>query len=887
MGDFSAVATHIGKEVQGLANRTMTRMLEPMTLHMERIAKDEVQLLELNTAVKFNAELSKYRIYKDRQFWKMEEQLVDGVKKEVLVPALFQGKEFKIVSDSVDSVLTRLHQVGEELYGVRNTLNKIQGKPNMHNIGTWIPAFNPRDKHIAYVWNKADDTTQLLWGNTAAELQQAVEEFKPTITSLLQDGTVEIVYKSEQAAMNLLNARLDPLSMKVANIEKFHSGASTSMIVKSNADILGAIVGGIEHTVQSHARHMAEISMFDVSDSLQKMSTMNQRLTASQPLGVIAKALSKEKDAAQVMRNALLGLSDLPDYTSWLGANQSFEAVTGYVLGKVGNIFKEVYKPAKGFFAALKKDAPVIDYEAFSKKLTEAGVHNPYAVFGEQAEKLWQIGKLTESKNVTPRLIYASNALAATAALRFAETAQPLVNAMSLPILTASAIAEKLPSHFLGAKLGTGKVQLAEAMHDGIRAMNSPKFEHLGDMWAKRGYFDSIVSEASKVLKLPREFDQGIIATTEKLIDSKIVNMLSKGADYSESFVRKVSMYTGAMIAKRMYPELGDEGITIFARQFMDKTIGNYHSSQRPVFFQGTLGTAMGLFQTYMLTYAQSMYRHLELKDYKGLGKMMLAQTTIFGAGSLPGFKPISELIGEHYSEDHTDLQTGLLRSVSDPIARATLYGLPSSLGPAFYTRGEMSPRIATPANLTMLPTVQMMGQAVQSVGRVVGAVGAEDETVGRAITQALSLQSISRPLARGAEIASGYSITSQGNTVQGPNEVWTATGIMSRLLSTRPTEEAMLREANHLNTMYGSLDREQRAKATARLKTAIRSDALDGDNMERIAADYMHNGGTATGWRSAVRTATVQTQQSMVGPLKDKMKPDNALNHMIDMLDE
>lgn len=887
MKDFGIGAVHVGKEIQGLANRTITRMMAPATPLFEATARDAVKQLEFNTAIKFNAQLSGYRIYQDRQFW-IKEVTKDLEGKDVtrLVSAKFQGQDFKVATDTVDQLLTHLQGVGREIYGSKSVTNRVLGKSAMHDIGFWVPSLNMRDKHIAYVWNKADDTTQILWGNTADELNSAIEAYKPTVSKLLADKTIEIVPKGDQAGANLLKGRDDPYSMTIANVDSFHSGASSPLIVKSNADVIAEIVGGIEHTVQSHVRTMAEISMYDISDNLQRMSAINRQLTKDQPLGFITSALNKPKDAAHEMRNILFALKDLPDYTSWQSANQSFEAILGYSLNKVGKVFDTVAKPLKSFIG--KKSGEVeIDYQSLSRGMEEAGVHNPYKVFGTQAEEIWGVAGLQTSKNQAARLVYATNALAATAALRFGELAQPLVNAMSFPILASAAISEKLPATFMGAKLGTSKVGIAEAMHDGIRAMHSKHFEDLGLSWEKAGYFDPIVSEASKVLKLPREFQPGAIAGTEKLIDSKLVTMMSKGADYSEALVRKVSMYTGAMLAKRMYPEIGDAGITIFARNFMDRTIGNYHAAQRPVFFQGTMGTAMGLFQTYMLTYAQTMYRQLELKDYKSMGKMMLAQTSIFGAGSLPGFHQVSELIGEHYSDDHVDLQTGLMRAVSDPIAKATLYGLPSSFGPAFYTRGEVSPRITTPANLGQLPTVNMLAQTVGAVGKVISAASSDGEDVPRALAQALSMQSISRPLARVSELATGYSVTGQGNTVESNAEVWTTTGVLSRLLATRPTEEAMLREANHLSTMYGSLDREARAKVLAKLKTAIREDTLDADKHEQMALKYMDEGGTPTGWRSAVSKAIAESTHSMSGPLRDKLKPESALNHMLDMLDD
>jgi hypothetical protein len=87
----------------------------------------------------------------------------------------------------------------------------------------------------------------------------------------------------------------------------------------------------------------------------------------------------------------------------------------------------------------------------------------------------------------------------------------------------------------------------------------------------------------------------------------------------------------GAVLAKRLYPELDDAGVTIFARDFMDRAMGNFHASQRPVFFQGTLGVALGLFQTYMLTFAQQAYRALELKNYKALERQCFFRAVSLG----------------------------------------------------------------------------------------------------------------------------------------------------------------------------------------------------------------------------------------------------------------
>lgn len=892
MKDLGPMATIIGQQVQATANRVLNSLLREPSLHMGRIAKNPAALSEINTAVALNASLSKWRVYQDRQFWQKVKKLgADGKEVEELEAATFRGQPFKVVSDDVDNFLRSVAPVGRELYELASTKASLVGKPNMPDIGFWLPSINPRNKHVAYVHDLATATTRTLWGNSADELQAAISAFKPTVADKLADGSVKIVLKADQEAENLLIGRTDVMDMMIADVQKYHSGASAPAIVKANADILGEIAGSLEHYVQASVRDIASVVMYDTMDALETISKVNRRMTDAQPLGPITKFLNKPNDPASVMRNTLLGVSNAKEYEPWQWMNQGFEAVTGYALTKISKTwqaatsqipkFKQTQLPTQDRLAGM-------DYKKFSEALEKEGIVNPYEGFTNAiSAELFNVAKLTEAKNLSPRLVYASNALAATAALRFGEIAQPLVNAMSLPILMMSAVSAKMPQTFLGAKLATASsINPMAAMYDGIRAMNSKHFEHWGKKWEAAGDFDSMVSEASKVLKLPREFEPGIIAATERALDSRLVEIMSRPADWSESLVRRTAMYTGGALAKKLYPELDDNGITIFARHFKDRVVGNYNAAQRPVFFQGTLGTAAGLFQTYMVTMAQSMYGHLELRNFKAIAKTMLTQQGIFGMGSLPGFDLVSEQIGEHFSEDHVDLQSGTFRALPDTVATGVLYGLPSALGPAFYSRGELAPRVPNLATgIINLPSVNMAGQAIQAIGSVASAIGESKEDIPRHIGQALGMQSISRPIARISELATGYSITRPGRTIATPDEVWTTTSVLSRLIGTRPTSESVLRDTIHLDSVYGTIDREGRTAAINELRTAIRGGTLDDAKLSEIAEAYMRNG-TPTGWRSALRTALAQTDSPASVALRDKLGEDHPLNYMIDGLD-
>jgi hypothetical protein len=244
-------------------------------------------------------------------------------------------------------------------------------------------------------------------------------------------------------------------------------------------------------------------------------------------------------------------------------------------------------------------------------------------------------------------------------------------------------------------------------------------------------------------------------------------------------------------------------------------------------------------------------------------------------------------MIGEHFSDEHVDLTTGTYRALGDKAASFVLYGLPSNLGPSLYTRGDVSIR---PPNvlggLQNTVAVSAASQMMDMLGTFQGAMAQDSSSMGRAFMQALSMQSLSRPIARGAELATGYSVTKKGNTVQVPEEVWTTTGIMSRVLGTRPLEESKLREAMHLNTFYNSADSENRNKLLDQLRTAIRGGEVNDETLAKISGDYLRRGGTPTGWRSAYSKAIAHTEEDGKGPLLEKLGPKSPLNYMINNLD-
>jgi hypothetical protein len=896
MKEVGPIVAKIGKDAEKIRNDAIKKILTPINEYMAAAAQSPAALTEVNIARAVRAGNPGYLVYRDKQFFKrVERPTPDGKMTTVEEAVDFQGKPFKVVSDEADRLLQQIQGSGVDLKELANTGRKLTGRPDVQDIGFWMPSFNPVNKFIAYLHNNADGSTQIISANSADEYKSLVQEWRKSIAESGKETELRVIEKSQQKDWSMMNGRLDTIYMQRADISKLKTGASAPAVVKPTLDMFGEIAGGYEHYINAQVRNLIDMAIPDITEQLKRMSDIAQAEVKGQTLSLTQRVLNRQEDAAQAIRNTLLGNTGLGEYEGWMSVNSSFEvglSLASNTMAKAWNSFvapvtKRVFNPLNRTKELDPKDIRNLDYEEYSKMLAKDGVFNPFEVFDQEAAKKFGLAKLEESKDTSKRLVYGGNALAATLALRFGEIAQPIVNMLSLPILTSLTALGKMPETFMGAKQQAGALDgmlsMPKLMYDGVRAMNSPAFKSLAEKWEKAGYFEPIVSEASAVLRQTRQFDRGAVKATEDLLDSKIVEMASRPADYSESLVRKMTMFTGYSLAKKLYPELDDAGATIFARDFLDKAVGNFHANQRPVFFQGTAGVAMGLFQTYMLTLAQGTYRALEMKNYKALGTAMLAQSGIFGASSLPGFQQISAYIGENFSDDHIDLTTGTYRAIGNDAADFVLYGLPSNLGPALHTRGDIQfrpPNVL--AGLDNVVAVNFAKQGMEMMGSVASALSADNPDMGRAFMQALSMQSISRPLARGAEIATGYSTTRQGSTVSVPEEVWTPVGITARLLSTRPFEEQKLRQAMAYDSYYASIDSESRSELIGKVRTAIRNGDLTDAKLAEFAESYFENGGTARGWRTALNNAIAKTEESGKEVFINKLRPDSPLNWMI-----
>lgn len=177
-----------------------------------------------------------------------------------------------------------------------------------------------------------------------------------------------------------------------------------------------------------------------------------------------------------------------------------------------------------------------------------------------------------------------------------------------------------------------------------------------------------------------------------------------------------------------------------------------------------------------------------------------------------------------------------------------------------------------------------MIGQFTAGMLEMAKAATSLDGNTGRAMLEALSTQSASRPLARWSELLLGTSVTGQGRQVAGPEEVWHWQGVLARAFATRTLRETKVREAIHLNSYYGSIDRENRQAVLETMRERIRSGTLTDSAMDDIAFEYLRTG-SPQGLRQAMNQAFMETDNQKLIDLHQTFK-NSPLMMLVDGID-
>jgi hypothetical protein len=298
-----------------------------------------------------------------------------------------------------------------------------------------------------------------------------------------------------------------------------------------------------------------------------------------------------------------------------------------------------------------------------------------------------------------------------------------------------------------------------------------------------------------------------------------------------------------------------------YINTFNARVNGVIRASERPLMFQGPVGQAMGLFQSYQMNLLQQIFRNVGEGNKKALAYMAGMQASVFGASSLPGFSLINgTLVGNASgNSEHKDLFTAGQTLFGDTGAKWLMYGIPSNvLNASLYTRGDTNPRtwhvVPNPTNPGDIPFISGISQAVGSLFTAVQRAG--DTGVTEGLLSGLEHAGLSRPLAGMAATARAFTTpdgmvttTQKNGNFLYANDLWSWSTLV-RLAGAKPIDEARTVGDYYRVGAYAAKDREKREELGTRLKLSILGGGeISNDELGNFAEKYAQFGGKQSGF--------------------------------------
>ena len=291
-----------------------------------------------------------------------------------------------------------------------------------------------------------------------------------------------------------------------------------------------------------------------------------------------------------------------------------------------------------------------------------------------------------------------------------------------------------------------------------------------------------------------------------------------------------------------------------YINTFVNRVEGNVIASQRPFVFQGPIGQAIGLFQSYQFNLMQQMFRYVAEGTKKDAAMLLGLQGTLFGMNSLPAFQAINlHVIGTMSGNtNHVDAYDAVYGVAGKNLGDLLAYGIPSNLLQTnLYSRGDINPR-----QLTILPTALSEIPFISAFTKLVGAVKGTATKLGdganvwQSLLQGIEHNGISRPLAGFAQTLQAttgegvpFSTTSKGSIIFSNDLVSLAT--LSRLAGGRPLTEAIVVDGVFRNNSYAQHDVGKTRELAAAIKaSSIQGQELSSDQWDKFAGMYAERGG-------------------------------------------
>lgn len=562
----------------------------------------------------------------------------------------------------------------------------------------------------------------------------------------------------------------------------------------------------------------------------------------------------------------LLNIQKIEEYPFWTTVNQTLDEKFSKVSQSVKNLWETAVHPEH--------------LAEINKALQKAGYNGPL-----MDDALYIALNGTVPKGELTSIVAQMNGLLGSIALR-ADPMNAAVNAISHPVLfgaEAKTVTNIIKNGSTDAanelgKLSTIRLPGTDSYILSPQKVFASSLERLRTNpeikeWHKRhGFITTIMDQYDQTLdhiairagdtvgSLKAGIAKGIATARgvghglERLTGNRLAEEFNRfiAADYMKQ-VTDIAVKHGLMTEANALP---------YINSFVNRTQGNFLAAQRPVLFQGPIGQAIGLFQTYQFNLLQQLFRHIGNKDSSNALTMLGLQGTIFGLNGLPAFNAINTyLVGTAGGNtEHKDIYQAIFDGAGKEAGEWLAYGAFSNMLGVFdpslktnlYNRGDINPR-----SLTLVPTDPAKVPIVQATARFFGnmydsmqqvAMGAE---LWPTMVRAIEHNGLSRPLAGMAQVLGGMTnesgrviATNQQGNVLMSHDLNTLVSVV-RVLGAKPMDESLVQDAMYRINTYRAHDAAKRQGLGEAIKTSILGGSEPkGEELEKFMHAYVKYGG-------------------------------------------
>lgn len=894
-GSLEATTSYIGQLTSELTRtkiNELTNMINPAALKLVNNPEAAVRFgtineILANTPEKFVLSDTGHALI-PQKIRDYQRALDEGT--SVNPPELFKGTPEEILLVSAD--LKEAVELHIALNGTRNQswkeLNAVQGNTDNKALDTWqVIRPNPRDyRYVAFV---KDETlvgvghTKMLFANSSKELEDQIakvpaeykvytkgqsEEFYNARGEYIYDKTLHDNYIDHDLASRGISSRFFPQT----DPGKIVNGWLADHTVKENALIKQMVLAKYEKETNELKRLGDQFT--NVAGSKTGKDTVTDVVTSG----------DKNPYLAQV--KAMLNITKTDEVPLLNTLNQSLDRYVSRAWDKATSIFTS----QGGKFTPEKS-------EMINNVFEDLGFKTAYydAATNIMANSNVPRGTLTS-------FIRKSNAFLTTTVLRL-DPFNALNNLLGNTVLFSAELKSLTSAIEKGSVEGAG--ELAKIMKIGVPGVDGELIKSPGKLIANsmarlhgEGK-EALLAEYKLRGLLPDLSDQYYKSLDAMTLTGKesIHDMSKKSEQLGqawEAFGKAGEKWTGnrwteqfnRLIAADVMKQITEVGVKqgvideklawTYVNTFVNRVNGVIRAAERPLMFQGPIGQAMGLFQSYQFNLMQQMFRYVGEGNTKAVAMAAGLQGSVYGASSLPGFNLINtSLVGNASGNpEHKDFYSATNTLFGQKGADWIMFGAPSNiLRASLFTRGDTNPRtwsiVPNPTNPGDIPFISAFAKVFSSTKQTLGDISG-GAPVWNSFLNGVEHLGLSRPLAGMAQTARAFTnedgkvtSTQANGTILGTNDL-ASWGTLTRLAGSKPIDEAITSNAYFRVQGYMAADREKRQRLGTALKLNLQGGGtVDSNAISDFAEQYMEKGGRQTGFNSWMMEQYKNTDKS------------------------